>query len=361
MNNSLTEFILEWMEDEEEEDEQVNLYIQAQKEETRTFRQQKNWFDILNNDDFRERFRLTKNEFIMVLRKIYGGLIYQNGTRSTNILPINQLLACLRFYATGCYMVTCADFCGFSKKSAQRIIHRVSPLIANMHSEFIKFPVNNDEILGMQQGNFQKSGFIRVIGAIDCTHVKIESYGGDDSELYRNRKSIFSINVQVIANSKLEIIDFVARWPGSAHDSTIFNHSTIKARFEAGQFGNALLLGDAGYPNLPYLMTPLQNPVTHAENLYNESQIRTRSMVERCFGTWKRSFPVLSIGTRFKTVQRTLAVIGATAVLHNILRHTLDVEDFDPNLYNAIIQEQGNEFLHNDERRYLIDHYFQNI
>eukprot|EP00102_Acyrthosiphon_pisum_P023339 XP_016660549.1 PREDICTED: uncharacterized protein LOC107883951 isoform X2 [Acyrthosiphon pisum] len=53
--------------------------------------------------------------------------------------------------------------------------------------------------------------------------------------------------------------------------------------------------------------------------LYNESQIRTRNVVERSFGVWKRRFPVLSLGLRLqlKTVQ---AIIVATAVLHNICR-----------------------------------------
>ena len=33
-------------------------------------------------------------------------------------------------------------------------------------------------------------GFPGVIGAIDCTHVTIQSPGGDDAELYRNKKRL---------------------------------------------------------------------------------------------------------------------------------------------------------------------------
>lgn len=97
--------------------------------------------------------------------------------------------------------------------------------------------------------------------------------GGEDGEVYRNRKGYFSINTQVVINAKLEIIDIVAHWPGS-HDSTIFDHSRIKTLLEMGRFGDSVLLGDSGYPTLPYLMTPLLNLTTAAEHLYNESQIR---------------------------------------------------------------------------------------
>jgi len=67
--------------------------------------------------------------------------------------------------------------------------------------------------------------------------------GGEDAEVFRNRKSYFSINTQVVAGPNLKIFDIVARWPGSAHDTTIFNASRIRARFEGREFEHAILLG----------------------------------------------------------------------------------------------------------------------
>nr|CAI5825436.1 unnamed protein product [Callosobruchus analis] len=44
---------------------------------------------------------------------------------------------------------------------------------------------------------------------------------------------------------------------------------------------------------------------------------RTRNPVERCFGVWKRRFPILAVGIRLK-IEKVEAVVIATAVLHNI-------------------------------------------
>lgn len=162
--------------------------------------------------------------------------------------------------------------------------------------------------------------------------------GRKESELFRNRKGWFSINIQVIINARMEIIDIVARWPGSAHDVTIFDHSRIKTLFEAGTFGDSVIVADSGYPNLPYIMCPLQSPQTAAEHLYNEAQIRTRSKIERFFGIWKKRFAALSIGTNFRTPDKTLSVIIATAVLHNIIQQDKEEIRTNSEEYNNAIK-----------------------
>lgn len=83
------------------------------------------------------------------------------------------------------------------------------------------------------------------------------------------------------------------------------------------------MVGDKGYAVKPYLLTPLRDPVTDGEKLYNESQIRTRNVVERVFGCWKRRFPALSMKIR-TYLERVQPIIVATAVLHNICKKYQD-------------------------------------
>ncbi|CAH1997780.1 unnamed protein product [Acanthoscelides obtectus] len=64
-------------------------------------------------------------------------------------------------------------------------------------------------------------------------------------------------------------------------------------------------------------MTPLNTTTTPAEELYNESIIRSRNVIERSYGVWKRRFPCLAMGLRVH-LDTAQAVTLGTAVLHNI-------------------------------------------
>lgn len=136
-----------------------------------------------------------------------------------------------------------------------------------------------------------------LLGAVDCTHIKIVSRGGSRAEVFRCRKDFFSINVQVVCDAKLKIRDILARWPGSVHDSTIFNNSQLCALLEAGHYGEYFLLGDSGYFCKKYLLTPFVRPATPMEENYNRAHIITRNTIERCFGVWKRRLPCLQKAT----------------------------------------------------------------
>lgn len=41
------------------------------------------------------------------------------------------------------------------------------------------------------------------------------------------------------------------------HDTTIFNDSNIRGRFEVNEFAPYCLVGDGGYPCRPYVLTPM--------------------------------------------------------------------------------------------------------
>lgn len=69
------------------------------------------------------------------------------------------------------------------------------------------------------------------MSAVDCTivhnHIRVQSPGGNREEIFRNRKGYFSLNVQAICDARYNFRDIVCRWPGSSHDSNIFQNSTI--------------------------------------------------------------------------------------------------------------------------------------
>ncbi|XP_026728386.1 putative nuclease HARBI1 [Trichoplusia ni] len=277
------------------------------------FRNRSNNMEKYDDTDFKMRFRLSKVAVTYVFSLIQDTITAPT-SRNYAVTPMDRLLLTLRYYATGSFLTVVGDFTGVSKASASRIVKLVSHAIAQLRLQFIKFPTNTNHL---QEEFYDIARFPKVIAAIDCTHIPIKSPGGENAENFRNRQSFFSFNVQALVTAKLKIIDIVARWPGATHDQTIFNNSFIKQQLMNREFGPCVVLGDNGYENNSYLLTPLSNPRTPAEQLYNESQIRTRNVVERTFGVWKNRFPVLTKKIILH-VSRVQAVIVACAVLHNI-------------------------------------------
>ena len=115
----------------------------------------------------------------------------------------------------------------------------------------------------------------RQLSTIYCTHIAISNPGGEDSQRFINRKGWHSLNCQFTCDANMITSSVVARWPGSAHDSIIFNESQLIACFETGQH-QGVLVGDGGYAALPYMLTPLNRPQTGPDRAYNLAHARVR-------------------------------------------------------------------------------------
>ncbi|XP_062620963.1 putative nuclease HARBI1 [Saccostrea cucullata] len=207
--------------------------------------------------------------------------------------------------------------------------------------------------------NFSRiSGFPNVIGAIDGTHIGIKSPSFEEN-VFVNRKNYHSINTMAVCDANLKFLNVVAKWPGSSHDSFVWNNSTLCQILENKIISRGWLLGDSGYPLKPYLLTPVLNPTTGKENAYNTAHMRTRNVIERCFGVWKMRFRCVdtSGGTLQFSPKRTCNIIVATAVLHNIC-----IDNRVPNPVGRAVVNDGNDNVYrgtlndgSEVRRRLID------
>lgn len=88
-------------------------------------------------------------------------------------------------------------------------------------------------------------------------------------------------------------------------------------------------MADSRYSLKKYCITPLVNVNISAENVFIESEIRTRTPIERTFDVWKRRFQILFTEIRLN-IRKSQCLIIATAILHNIA--TTDKEEELPSL-----------------------------
>lgn len=119
---------------------------------------------------------------------------------------MTKLIIALRFYAVGCFYMAIADMFGVSKSIVEAIIFEVSYLISSkLRENVIVMPQTPQELLNAKVDFMRWSGFPMCITAVDGTHVLIQSFGGHDAELYRNRKMVFSLNCQIAVSADVFI------------------------------------------------------------------------------------------------------------------------------------------------------------
>ncbi|XP_028407526.1 putative nuclease HARBI1 [Dendronephthya gigantea] len=134
-------------------------------------------YEIYDEEQFRSRFRLTKNGFREMFDIIEADISAHN-ERGNPIPAEIKLLLTLRYYATGTFQEAYAD------------LKCVSEAIARLKVHYIKFPAV--EMLQQTKLEFWRiCSFPNVVGAIDCTHIKIPCPGGENAELFRNRKGFY--------------------------------------------------------------------------------------------------------------------------------------------------------------------------
>ena len=99
--------------------------------------------------------------------------------------------------------------------------------------------------------------------------------------------------MQGICDHNMVLLNVVAKWQGSTHDSFILQSSGIPDQFESGTFGTGWLLGDSGYSLKEWLLTPMAEPSTPQHRNYNVIHRKTRCLIERTFGLLKSRWRIL--------------------------------------------------------------------
>ncbi|XP_071387553.1 putative nuclease HARBI1 [Centroberyx affinis] len=238
-----------------------------------------------------------------------------NSTRRNKVLTVPQTVCiALRFFASGTFLYTVGDAENIGKASVCRSVRVVYLSLKRLLNVFITFPGHRG-IQTIKDAFYGIGAFPNIIGALDCTHVRINHPSGPHEADFINRKSLHSINVQMICDAECVITNVEAKWPGSVHDSKIFRASSLSQQLSQGEF-SGVLLGDKRYACLPYLLTAYQEPQTEAQRNYNVAHAHTRACIEMAFGLIKTRFQCLN--HLRVTPQRACDITVACVVLHNI-------------------------------------------
>ncbi|KAJ1163551.1 hypothetical protein NDU88_004009 [Pleurodeles waltl] len=126
----------------------------------------------LRERDIIQRYRLNWQAIQQLLSHIVPQLTPSLQTPHI-IPPETKLLAVLHMLASGSFQTTGALVAGISQPSFSAFLPKDLDVIISLTPCHISFPNTQQKQQETKQGFYQINGFPHVIGAIDCTHVRI--------------------------------------------------------------------------------------------------------------------------------------------------------------------------------------------
>ena len=225
------------------------------------------FLDTFTDEEIRDRYRFRRDSFQFICDIVDADL--RRPTRRNHALSVEtQVLASMRFLASGCLYQVDADVLGIDKSSVCRVLTGCCEALVSKSDRFFKFPFMDAEKNENKLKFYKMGGFPSYILCVDGFHVRIGTPHTDENA-FVNRKGYHSINVQAMMDPDYKIADIVARWPGSTHNSFIFRMSEVNDYLERNHttLDHGVVTGESGYALKNFLMTPYEHPKSSAKAL----------------------------------------------------------------------------------------------
>ncbi|KAK3930981.1 Putative nuclease [Frankliniella fusca] len=306
----------------------------------RNIRDSQDPFNVSYNE-FTHHYRLPQDMVKWLAMKIR---LYVEQRSSPLAIPLERKLLCaISFYATGAYQ----------RDVGRMVDHALSKSTVN---RALRCKIPNT--LGFIDGSL-----IRIIKP--SLEANIQAHIG--------RTGNTCINAQFVCDKGLKILHVNARFPGSTNDAFVYQNTLVRQRMqELYNERPCYLLGDSGYPQEPFLMTPFaRNEAPQdrdsPEARYNRQHCRERNAVERMIGVLKMRWRCIN---KERVLHYTPVKAGKYTVvasfLHNLARDAdlpgyLDIDN--PGNADVHVAQDFNNLpagrmllLGQQERRRLVQH-----
>jgi hypothetical protein len=281
-------------------------------------------------DDSRwlEMFRMTKSA-VYALADLLRPHVQKQDTKYRMAVPVLVRVACTLFKLIhGASLLICSEMFVVGRSTISLILRDVVCAINDTLRHELMWPTGQ-RIGEVQDDFFNLCGLPGVVGAIDGTHISISKPRFGLADYFYFKSGGYTLNCQAVVDSNKRFLDLYIGMPGSTNDACILRRSSLyhlamhnnlfDARDSVDGFA-PYLIGDFGYPLLPWLMVPHRGlqQLTATERLFNRKLRRGRCVVENAFGILKQTFREL-LGKSKLSVTFLPNVISACTILHNIL------------------------------------------
>ncbi|KAI3879899.1 hypothetical protein MKW98_018138 [Papaver atlanticum] len=291
---------------------------------------------------FESVFKISRKTFNYICSLVKEDMIKSSPFSAANgkSLGLNdQVAVALRRLGSGESLVIIGETFGINQSSVSQITWRFIESMEKRGLCHLKWPSTEAEMTEVKSKFEKMRGLPNCCGAIDTTHIAMCLPTVDNSnDVWYDSENNHSMILQAIVDPDMRFRDIVTGWPGSVNESSALRSSGF---FNLCEKGNRLsgkkiqlckgselreyIIGDVGFPLLPWLVTPYQGKhLSESKSEFNKRHFATRMVAQRALARLKEMWGILQ-GTMWRPdTNRLPRIILVCCLLHNIV---IDMED----------------------------------
>ncbi|KAL3653134.1 hypothetical protein CASFOL_002815 [Castilleja foliolosa] len=321
-----------------EEKAEENSIVSRSSEESST-----DWWDVLSKknagntspsqppDTFKSTFKVSRKTFDYICSLVKENMMAKSHFSFANGKPMllnDQVALALVRLGSGNSLISIGDSFGAHHSTVSQVTWRFVEAIEENGLHHLQWPSSEHETTKIKCKFEKIRGLPDCCGAIDTTHITMMLTSSDpEADTWLDRKGNHSMVLQAVVDPDLRFLDIVAGWPGKMTDAAILQSSSL---FKLCQEGERLtkpeyLIGDSGFPLLPWLLTPYQGKgLSESEVEFNKRLVATHAVAQRALARLKEDWRMIH-GEMWRPDKHKLPrFILVCCILHNI---GIDVED----------------------------------
>ena len=209
--------------------ERFETDLKEAESEAESFDSSTNEMPWLTDDEFLQKFRVTRAGFKYILETIKDHSVFESKTK--RMAPTqHQLMVFLKFVGTegiGASNANQRHTFGVAYGTADVYRRRVTHALQSLSEDYIKWPDTNERKVISREIQ-RKFDFRHCVGIADGTLFPLAFEPQTvDAPDYSGRKYGYSLSTMVVCDHTRRIRHYLAGFPGSAHDNRIFRATKL--------------------------------------------------------------------------------------------------------------------------------------
>ncbi|KAH9624376.1 hypothetical protein KSS87_011888, partial [Heliosperma pusillum] len=231
---------------------------------------------LKGTDKFESMLRISRKTFNYICSLVKeeitakpGHFSFSNGKR----LSIHdQVAVAIRRLCSGDSLISIGDSFGMHHSTVSQVTWRFIECMERCGLQHLQWPTSDKELAEIKSKFEKIRGFPNCCGAIDTTHITMcLPFSDPANKVWLDPQKNHSMLLQAVVDPDMRFRDIVTGWPGKLSDlgvlksSTLFNlcekgkrlngkNINLSEKFETREY----IVGDSGFPLLPWLITPYQ-------------------------------------------------------------------------------------------------------